>query len=209
MRPLPMHRFHRHLQRRLPVSVDLSNVRISLSFHTFGHRLNLIFQTFPIRAVSIRPCIFQKSQFSIRKHHFGTTANAKFFKSMKSANFQMFAAIPNFTFDSEQLVPSSAGCEVHVYRSRWQCKSRQISFSGCALERIESLPYFNMHCWSASKRSPGWIISAPWSSAGSDWPWSNKHFAWLVLISNANEKHFTVIKCEANGIQWCSVQHLL
>lgn len=49
-----------------------------------------------------------------------------------------------FTLVSEQAVPSRAGCDVHVYRSLWQCKSRQISFNGCARDRIESFPYFSM-----------------------------------------------------------------
>lgn len=85
------------------------------------------------------------------------------------------------TFMSPQLVPSSAGCDVHVYRSLWQCKSLQISFNGWILDRILSLPYLSIHCWSASKRSPGNLPSAAWSSDGSCWPRSNMHFAWLVL----------------------------
>lgn len=82
MRPLPMHRFHPHLQRSLPVSADLLNVRISLNCHTFGHQLNSIFQTFPIQAASLQPYTSQMLLFSTHKHRCGTT------EIKNSINFQ-------------------------------------------------------------------------------------------------------------------------
>lgn len=42
------------------------------------------------------------------------------------------------------LVPSRAGCEVQVYRSRSQCKSLQTSSSGCCEECRLPLPYFSI-----------------------------------------------------------------
>lgn len=48
VRPLLMHQALPHLQRRLPKLADLSSVRISSSFHTFGHQLSLISQMCPV-----------------------------------------------------------------------------------------------------------------------------------------------------------------
>lgn len=42
------------------------------------------------------------------------------------------------------VVPSSAGCDVHVYLSLSQCKSLQISSRGCCDEWRLPRPYFNM-----------------------------------------------------------------
>lgn len=89
-------------------------------------------------------------------------------------------------------VPSNAGCEVHVYRSRWQCKSRHTSpkswLTACMLPR----PYLSMHCSCASNRSPGKRPCCRWSRYSEMPLSSNKQPACELLRTDARRLTFRV-----------------
>ena len=99
-----------------------------------------------------------------------------------------FLEFKKLTEFSPHFEPSSAGCEVHVYLSRSQCKSRQISLRYWWYAWWLPFPYFNIHCWSALNLSPGRVPDFEWSNWSINTPWSNRHFDWEDL--NENESIF-------------------
>lgn len=95
----------------LPDSICSNCVRISLNSHIFDRQSNWIFPHHHLIAtVSIAPYTSQTELFSEHRFRFDTTAK----RPSNEIRTNQFNCLFRITFDSEQLVPSSAGCDVHV-----------------------------------------------------------------------------------------------